>query len=60
MSARELQDKIGTFYEKLSADPHHRYRSWEHCYRFFRSRSLETIAAEKDVAALHLGFYLAS
>lgn len=60
MYARNLQDKIGTFYKELSADPHHRYRSWEHCYRFFRSRTLGNLAAEKDLAALHLGFYLAS
>jgi hypothetical protein len=33
--------------------------SWEHCYRFFNSRTRNVLLAEKDSAALHLG-YLAS
>lgn len=39
---------------------HHRYRSWEHCYKYFRSARLNGIAADRDHAALQLGFYLAS
>ncbi len=42
------------------AHEHHRYRSWEHCYKYFQGNTLEAIAAERDHAALHLGFYLAS
>ena len=56
----DLRKKIGAFHGKLAADPHHRYRSWEHCYRFFKSRTPDALVAEKDTAALHLGFYLAS
>jgi len=43
-------------YYKDAQQPHHRYRSWEHCYQFFRHRS----DIDRDVACLHLGFYLAS
>lgn len=56
----DLAEKIASFYAKVESDPHHRYRSWEHCYVFFRSRTPDAIAAEKDTAALHLAFYLAS
>jgi hypothetical protein len=59
-SASDLHHRIGRFYGKLAADPHHRYRSWEHCYRFFRSRTLEALTVDKDTAALQLAFYLAS
>lgn len=59
-SANDLHLKIARYHDSLAADPHHRYRSWEHCYRFFRSRTREALVAEKDLAALHLGFYLAS
>jgi hypothetical protein len=39
---------------------HHRYRSWEHCYRYFHRSTPEAIGADRDHAALQLGFYLAS
>lgn len=39
---------------------HHRYRSWEHCYRYFHRSTPEGIAVDRDHAALQLGFYLAS
>lgn len=59
-STKDLHQRITAFHAHAVADPHHRYRSWEHCYRFFRSRTREAILAEKDAAALQLGFYLAS
>ena len=59
-TATDLHLKIGAHHVCARAHPHHRYRSWEHCYRFFQSKTREALAAEKDVAALHLGFYLAS
>jgi hypothetical protein len=59
-SVTDFHDKIRAFHGKLAADPHHRYRSWEHCYRFFKTRTQDALLAEKDTAALHLGFYLAS
>jgi hypothetical protein len=39
---------------------HHRYRSWEHCFRYFQKIPPRAIAADRDHAALQLGFYLAS
>lgn len=38
----------------------HRYRSWEHCYAYFRENNPQGLAANPDEAALQLGFYLAS
>jgi hypothetical protein len=56
----DLHRHIEAFHAKCRTNPHHRYRSWEHCYRFFNSRSRKRLEADKDAAALHLGFYLAS
>ena len=50
-----IQDYVVSFHQRLLADPHHRYRSWEHCYQFFSQQP-----ADVDLACLHLGFYLAS
>lgn len=55
-----IKEQILPFYEELTADRNHRYRSWEHCYTYFRQHaSLET-EAEVDIGSLHLAFYLAS
>ena len=43
-----------------NGDPHGRFRSWEHCYRFFREKKRAGIANQKELAALHLAFFLAS
>jgi hypothetical protein len=59
-SAKDLRYKVAAFHDRAVADPHHRFRSWEHCYRFFRSRTQEALVADKNAAALQLGFYLAS
>lgn len=42
------------------ANEHHRYRSWEHCYDYFRRTTPQSLAMDRDHAALQLGFYLAS
>jgi hypothetical protein len=47
-------------YHGATTDEHPRYRSWEHCYGYFRRRTPQAIAAERDHAALQLAFYLAS
>jgi hypothetical protein len=54
-----IHEKIQAYYSGMSNE-HHRYRSWEHCYRYFHSASRESIEADRDQAALRLGFYLAS
>jgi len=51
--------KIRAYYEGMLSE-HHRYRSWEHCYRYFRNSQAEGLRADLDQAALQLGFYLAS
>ncbi len=43
-----------------SRGEHHRYRSWEHCYTYFQEQGQAGILRDRDTAALHLGFYLAS
>lgn len=43
-----------------SAGEHHRYRSWEHCYSYFRGARPKGLVAHRDHAALQLAFYLAS
>ena len=54
-----IHQKIRTFYGK-GTDEHHRNRSWEHCYCYFRNTGRDGLAADRDHAALQLGFYLAS
>jgi len=55
-----IHEKISAYFGEVVGDPHHRYRSWEHCYRFFREMKPSGIAAQREHAALQLGFYLAS
>lgn len=56
----QIHEKISAYFGEVAGDPHHRYRSWEHCYRFFREVKPSGIAAQREHAALQLGFYLAS
>jgi hypothetical protein len=55
-----IHEKISAYFGEVVGNPHHRYRSWEHCYGFFREAQPSGIAAQRQLAALHLGFYLAS
>ena len=50
---------INAYYADAVSE-HHRYRSWEYCYRFFRASRPNAILANREQAALQLGFYLAS
>jgi hypothetical protein len=56
----DIERNIVRLHRSLAVDEHHRYRSWEHCYRYFRQR--RHLRADRDIdhAALQLGFYLAS
>jgi hypothetical protein len=54
-----VQETIHAYYSDM-VGAHHRYRSWEHCYRYFHRATPEAIAVDRDHAALQLGFYLAS
>jgi hypothetical protein len=55
-----IERTILRLHRSLELDRHHRYRSWGHCYRYFRQRSWLRAQRDRDQAALHLGFYLAS
>jgi hypothetical protein len=58
--AKDISQKIRAYYHALASDSHHRYRSWEHCYAFFREIGAAGISQHREHAALQLGFYLAS
>lgn len=55
----DLNKTVATYYRNASG-PHHRYRSWEHCYGYFRRMRDGQISRDRDRAAIELGFYLAS
>lgn len=54
-----IHQKIRAFHDSM-AGQHHRYRSWEHCYSYFRRTAPNGIADDRHHAALQLAFYLAS
>src|SRR5262245_41156096 len=60
MAVPMIHEKISAYFAEVVGDPHHRYRSWEHCYRFFREVTPQGLAAQREHAALQLAFYLAS
>ena len=52
---------ISEYHKQSLLDNHHRFLSWEHCYKFFKDN--HTFFNEEkvvDQASLHLAFYLAS
>ncbi len=51
---------IQTYYQNVAEAQHHRYRSWEHCYGYFRNIVNGGADFDCNQAALQLGFYLAS
>lgn len=62
MSVEKISKNVLKFYNSLEGFADHRYRSWEHCYNFFKKiRNKGNISSEEqDLAQLHLAFYLAS
>ncbi len=56
----DIHKKIRVYHGDLDKDPNHRYRSWEHCFNYFRSVTPAELPKQRDHAALQLGFYLAS
>jgi hypothetical protein len=55
-----IQTTIQAYYALIADGGPGRYRSWEHCFEFFRRTGPAGLANARDNAALHLGFYLAS
>jgi hypothetical protein len=60
VGSSDIKQKIQTFFRQVTSREHHRYRSWEHCYLYFRSKEPHEFLQDKANAALQLGFYLAS
>lgn len=58
MTHKPLNQNIQKYYQQ-ACNPNSRFRSWDHCYDFFRKHRKNLRQVEED-AALHLGFYLAS
>lgn len=58
-TADRLRQAIRAYYHHAEIG-HSRYRSWEYCYAFFKAAGPDGIRRQRDHAALHLGFYLAS
>lgn len=54
----DIEEKVCAFSGKILCSKNHRYKSWEHCYSFFKTYNFNDVAS--DEACLHLGFYLAS
>lgn len=56
----DIKDNILMFYDEMLSNSHHRYRSWEDCYSFFQQTYPCSNDEQRDIATLHLAFYLAS
>jgi hypothetical protein len=57
---RKIERTIIRFHKQLLHDRHHRYRSWSHCYHYFKRREQLRTRDDLDESAIRLGFYLAS
>ena len=55
----DIKKDILLVYKGIADDSNHRYRSWEHCYKYFREKRPFNDETE-DIATLQLAFYLAS
>lgn len=53
-----LKEILNAFNE-ITNDPNHRYKSWEHCYTYFKNNRFSD-TKDIDVFALHLFAYLSS
>ena len=58
--ANDIKSRVLDFYNRLARDSNHRYRSWEHCFEYFRQHKAFNTPEHIDRASLHLAFYLAS
>jgi hypothetical protein len=62
MSSRQsdVSDQIDEYYGNILVDPQHRLKSWDHCFRVFGLCLQSDSPPARDLATLHLAFYLAS
>ncbi|HWL22390.1 MAG TPA: hypothetical protein VNR38_01325 [Ureibacillus sp.] len=54
-----IYDVVSKYTLQIEKDPHHRFKSWEHCYQFFKD-NYKDLDGKVELASLHLAFYLAS
>lgn len=56
-----IEGILKMYHTPSTQDKHHRFKSWEHCYNFFR-KNYQKLDQDNifDQACLHLAFYLAS
>ena len=54
-----MLSKIRAYYEEIEKDPNHRFKSWEHCYKYFKENRYSS-SKDIDVFVLHLFTYLSS
>jgi len=58
---QKITKNVKRFWRGLDSVENHRYKSWEHCYNFFKKVKGKKLDEEElDLAQLHLAFYLAS
>jgi hypothetical protein len=50
-----IREEINAYLQLWFNEENHRFKSWEHCYRYFDTENID-----EDLASLHLAFYLAS
>ena len=55
-----IKGNIVNFYNKIIEDPNYRFKSWEHCHKFFKNNRKLKDESNLDLFSLHLAFYLAS
>jgi hypothetical protein len=58
----DIHETLNKFIQEQNKE-FHRFKSWEHCYRFFQKEyfiNSDDVSENDDLAALNLGFYLAS
>lgn len=55
-----IVDTISKFVDRREQDPNHRYKSWEHCFKYFQNDNRKLREERFDNACLNLAFYLAS
>ncbi len=60
MTADIAVQLIRDYFNETVKDPHGRYKSWQHCYKFFSENRNAVDEQTVDYMALHLAFYLAS
>jgi len=56
----DISETIRAWIGTIFAEPDHRSHSWQHCHTFFQNAGQAGLRVQRDHAALHLGFYLAS